>query len=312
MADALTVSVVTPCLNAGPHIAATIQSVLSQDYPKIEYLVMDAGSTDGTLDVLRPFGERVRWISQPDRGQADAINKGFAQTHGEILAWLNADDTYLPGAVRAAAKFLAEHPDVAMVYGDANFIDAAGNLIGPCAHIEPFNKHRLFHYSDFIVQPAAFFRRSAFEAVGGLDPALHWAMDYDLWLKIAGRYTMQHIPVAMANYRWLGESKTASGGWKRLDEIRDLLNRHGCGLPAYVNLERVNAHLQDAAAALRRGELAQAAGNACRAAAALIASPRAMWSLFSPRTWRIIYTGRVLRGAGKSEIRNPNPRIKSQ
>ncbi len=131
MADPLTVSVVTPCFNPGKHLAATIQSVLSQDYPHVEYLVMDAGSTDGTLDLLRSFGDRVRWISEPDHGQADAINRGFSRATGQILAWLNADDTYAPGAIGAAAKFLSEQPGVAMVYGNADFIDADGNLIGP-------------------------------------------------------------------------------------------------------------------------------------------------------------------------------------
>ena len=307
MADALTVSVITPCFNAAAHIRATVESVLAQDYPHVEYLVMDGGSTDGTLDVLRSFGQRVRWISEPDRGQADAINKGFAQTHGQILAWLNADDTYAPGAIRTAADFLANHPDIAVVYGNANFIDAEGKLIGPCAHIEPYNKHRLFHYSDFIVQPAAFFRRSAFQAVGGLDPNLNWTMDYDLWLKLARDRSMQHIPQVLADYRWLGESKTASGGWKRLEEIRTLLRRHGCGTPAYVRLECINAHLQDAVAGVRRGQPGTAAANVVRATATLLASPRAMRSLFSPHTWRIIYTGRVLRRSGKSETRNPSP-----
>ena len=255
MADALTVSVVTPCFNPGRHLGATIESVLSQDYPHIEYLVMDGGSTDGTLDLLRSFGDRVRWISQPDRGQADAINRGFSRTAGEVLAWLNADDTYAPGAVRAAVEFLAENPSVAMVYGNADFIDANGNLIGPCAHVEPFNRHRLIHYSDFIVQPAAFFRRSAFESVGGVDADLHWTMDYDLWLKLAERHTIQYLPRVLANYRWLGGSKTASGGWNRLDEIRSVLRRHGAGTPAFVRLECVNASVQDALQSLKHGKL---------------------------------------------------------
>src|SRR5207247_9700435 len=126
------------------------------------------------------------WSSGADGGQADAINRGFAQTPGGFLAWLNSADTYATGAVRAAAEFLARHDDVAMVYGDADFIDAAGNAIAPCAHVEPrFSRRRLLHYSDFIVQPAAFFRRAAFEAGGGLDRSLNCARDYDLWRKFA-------------------------------------------------------------------------------------------------------------------------------
>ena len=156
-----TVSVVTPSFNGGRYVSRTIQSVLDQDCPEIEYLVMDGGSTDQTREVLAQFanqsGGRVTWVCEPDHGQADAINKGFARTRGDILAWLNCDDTYVAGAVRAAAEYLAAHPEVALVYGDANFIDAHGDLIGPCVHVEPFNRGRLFRYSDIIVQPAAFF-----------------------------------------------------------------------------------------------------------------------------------------------------------
>jgi glycosyltransferase involved in cell wall biosynthesis len=282
-------------LNPGKHLAATIQSVLLQDYPAVEYLVMDAGSTDGAVDLLRSFGDRLKWVSEPDRGQADAINQGFARTTGEILAWLNADDTYTPGAIRTAAEYLAAHPDVAVVYGNADFIDAAGHRIGPCAHVEPFNRNRLIHYSDFIVQPAAFFRRSAFDAVGGVDPNLHWTMDYDLWLKLAENHVFHQIPDVLANYRWLGESKTAGGGWKRLDEIRDLLRRHGAGMPAYVRLECVNALMQEAASSVKRGRVIPAVERMSRALLTLLASPRAMASLCSLHTWRIIYTGQVLR-----------------
>jgi glycosyltransferase involved in cell wall biosynthesis len=295
MPSPLTVSVVTPCLNPGKHLEATIHSVLSQDYPSVEYLVMDAGSSDGTVDLLHSYGDRFRWISAPDRGQADAINKGFAQTTGEILAWLNADDTYTPGAIRIAAEYLAAHPEVAVVYGNADFIDAHGRRIGPCAHIEPFDRNRLIHYSDFIVQPAAFFRRSAFQAVGGVDANLHWSMDYDLWLKLAKNHIFHFIPDVLANYRWLGASKTAAGGWKRLDEIRDLLARHGHGMPAYVRLECINALLQEAAGFVKRGQPVVAIERVSRAMTTLLVSPRAMASLFSPHTWQIIYTGQILR-----------------
>jgi len=201
----LPVAIVTPSYNTGRYVGATVRSVLEQGYAPLDYLVMDGGSTDETVEVLKSFGARVRWVSERDKGQSDAINRGFGQTRGEVLGWLNSDDTYAPGALRAAAEFLAAHPDVAMVYGDADFIDASGQRIGRCQHVEPvFNPHRLLHYSDFIVQPAAFFRRSAFEAVGGLDPSLNWAMDYDLWLKFAAAgFKVAYLPRALANYRWL-------------------------------------------------------------------------------------------------------------
>src|SRR3954466_15786779 len=127
--------IVTPSYNTGRYIGPAVRSVLAQDYPHVDYVVMDGGSTDDTVDVLKSFGPRLRWVSERDRGQSDAINRGFAQTRGDVLGWLNSDDTYAPGAVRAASDFLARHEDVAMVYGEADFIDAAGNTIAPCAHV---------------------------------------------------------------------------------------------------------------------------------------------------------------------------------
>src|SRR5205814_7888102 len=138
---------------------------------------------------------------------------------------LNSDDTYEPGAFRAVGEFFRDHPDVALVYGEADYTDAQGELIAPCVHVEPYSKHRLFYYSDFIVQPAAFFRRSAFEAVGSLDPGIHWAMDYDLWLRMAQRFQVAHLPRLLAHFRWLADNKTATGGWGRLDEIGRIFQR---------------------------------------------------------------------------------------
>ena len=300
------VAIVTPSYNTGGHVRAAVESVLAQDYPHVDYVVMDGGSTDDTVDALRGFGPRLRWVSERDRGQSDAINRGFAQTRGDVLGWLNSDDTYAPGAVRAAAEFLARHEDVAMVYGEADFIDAAGNVIGPCAHVEPrFSHKRLLHYSDFIVQPAAFFRRGAFEAVGGLDPSLNWAMDYDLWLKFAARnYKVAYLPRVLAHYRWLGDSKSAAGGWGRLDEVDKVARRHGAKrTPAYFRLERVNLHLAEARQALRHGDYGASASALARATGNLVSSPKAMWSLLSPRTWRVIYTGQVLRSRAVQAVR---------
>lgn len=291
-------AIVTPSYNTGAYVSAAIRSVLDQDWPHVDYLVMDGGSTDNTVEVLTSFGPRLKWVSQRDQGQADAINRGFAQTRGDVLGWLNSDDAYAPGALRAAAEFLGAHPDVAMVYGDADFIDAAGDRVARCAHVEPlFSRRRLLHYSDFVVQPAAFFRRSAFDAVGGLDPSLNWAMDYDLWLKFAAaNFKVAYLPRVLANYRWLGDSKSAAGGWGRLKEVDAVARRHGSRrTPAYFRLERVNLHLTEGRAALRHGDVGSAAASLARATGNLLSSPRAMCSLLSPRTWRVIYTGQVLR-----------------
>jgi len=160
-----TVSVVTPSYNQGPYIESTIKSVVTQDYPHIEYLVMDAVSTDNTLDLLAKYAAEypniLRYVSEKDRGQAHALNKAVAQTRGQIIGWLNSDDTFEPGAVATAAQYFAEHPDIDLLYGDANFTDPQDRLIARCAHVEPYNWHRLVHYTDFIVQPAALLKRWA-------------------------------------------------------------------------------------------------------------------------------------------------------
>ena len=200
-----------------------------------------------------------------------------------------------PRRIAAAAEFFASNPDVGVVYGDADFIDDAGNAIGPCRHVESFDRDRLLHYSDFIVQPAAFFRRSVFEQVGGRDPSLHWAMDYDFWLKASAITSFQYIPQNLAHYRWLDDSKTGSGGQRRLDEVRKVAGRHGVfSLPAYFRLEEARLNLIDAARHARRGQL-RLAGRRCATAAMACCSGGAMRSLLSLRTWRIIRMGQILR-----------------
>jgi len=303
-----TLSIITPSYNQAPYVEATVRSVLDQDYPQVEYVVIDGASTDGTPEVLRrlerEYGGRLRWVSERDDGQADAINKGIALTSGEVIAWINSDDTYAAGALAAAAAFFAEHAEVALLYGDADFIDASGRTIARCAHVEPWSGrrslHRLIHYSDFIVQPAAFFRRSAFAAVGGLDPSLHWSMDYDLWIKLASKFPVAYIPRLLAHYRWFGENKSAVGGNERLAEVAQVAARHGArGLPGYFRLEAVRQNLLDAAASARRGRFPAAARLAAHAVATVATSPPAMASLLSPRTWKIIYTGQILRSRGQ-------------
>jgi len=131
MSEQPLVSIVTPSFNQVKYLEETIRSVLEQDYPKIEYIVIDGGSTDGSVEVIRKYADRLAyWVSEADRGQTDAINKGFATAHGSILAWLNSDDTYKPGAVSEAVAYLQNHPNIGMVYGDLDFIDEQSKIIG--------------------------------------------------------------------------------------------------------------------------------------------------------------------------------------
>jgi glycosyltransferase involved in cell wall biosynthesis len=200
------VSVVTPSYNQGRFIRETIESVLAQDYPRVEYLVVDGGSTDETLAVLRSYGDRLAWVSEPDRGQADAINKGWRRARGEILAYLNSDDTYLPGAITAAVGGLAEHPRAVAVYGEGYHTDEAGRILARYP-TEPFSMPRLAE-TCFICQPTVFLRRSAVEQVRYLDESRQYCMDYDLWIRVARVGTLHYLPRYLATTRLHPETKT--------------------------------------------------------------------------------------------------------
>lgn len=232
------VTIVTPSFNQGQFIADAIDSVLAQDYPAIEYMVVDGGSTDATLDVLQSYGDRIRWTSGPDGGQSDAIHRGFLAGSGEYLAWLNSDDRYVPGAISAAVGALAVDPSVALLYGQGEFIDSDGAVIGPCLHIEPWNLERLVGTVNFLLQPATLFRRDAYLAVGGIDRALNYCMDYDLWIRLGSRYPVRFLPQLLAQARVYEGTKTATGGLPRLEEMERMIRANGGrGLPKAFRLE---------------------------------------------------------------------------
>ncbi len=196
------VSVITPSYNQARFLEATIRSVLEQDYPRIEYFILDGGSTDGSLDIIKKYAPRLAgWVSEKDEGQTDAINKGFARATGEILAWLNSDDTYEPGAVREAVEFLRGRPEVGMVYGEANYIDENGRVIGrfPAAQTDYTRLRRGYVH---IPQQASFWRADLWKKIGPLDPSFYFAMDYDLWVRLARISTLQYLPGQVwANFR---------------------------------------------------------------------------------------------------------------
>ncbi len=202
------VSIVTPSFNQARFLEETIRSVLAQDYPRLEYLIVDGGSTDGSVEIIRRYADRLAWwVSEPDQGQTDAINKGFARARGEILAWLNSDDTYEPHAVREAVAFLQAHPEVGLVYGDANYIDEHGHVMGrfPAAQTDYARLRRGYVH---IPQQAAFFRAALWRQVGPLDPSFYFAMDYDLWVRLAKISEIRYVPRLWANFRIHGDAKT--------------------------------------------------------------------------------------------------------
>jgi|YNPMSStandDraft_1061717.scaffolds.fasta_scaffold00775_4 glycosyltransferase involved in cell wall biosynthesis len=218
------VSIVTPVLNLAEFIEEAVQSVLNQDYPRIEYLVMDGGSTDGTLEILAKYSDRVRVISAPDRGTADAVNRGFRLSSGEIFAFLNADDSYLPGAVRTAVEHLAAHPEAGGVYGEANWITEDGCFIGRYP-TRDFDAEALAH-ECYICQPACFVRRRVFQQAGLLDADLECVFDYELWMRIARFARLDRIDAVLANSRMRRRSKTLSRRRRVFQEALCALKRH--------------------------------------------------------------------------------------
>jgi glycosyltransferase involved in cell wall biosynthesis len=171
-------------------------------------MVVDGGSTDGTTDVIQKYKDKLAWfVSEKDKGQTDAINKGFNRATGEILAWLNSDDTYEPGAVSAAVRYLHDHPEVGMVYGDCNFINENGKVIGKFDAAQT-NYHLLRQGFTHIPQQTMFFRAELWKHVGPLDPSFYFAMDYDLWTRIAKRTEIKYLPQTWANFRLHTSGKT--------------------------------------------------------------------------------------------------------
>lgn len=214
MAEA-SVSVVTPSYNQGEFIERTVRSVLEQGIDGLDYFVVDGGSSDGTVEVLRRYQDRLRWVSEPDRGQADAVNKGLRGTRGEIIGWINSDDVYYPGALAAVRHVFAEHPEVDVVYGRADHIDVDDAVLEPYP-TEPWDAEDLAEVC-FLCQPATFFRRRVVELYGPLDARLRYCMDYEYWLRLSrglrldeGRLRRTRAEVGEARFAYLDEALAGS------------------------------------------------------------------------------------------------------
>ena len=202
----LKVSIITPSYNQGDFLEATIESVLSQDYPDIEYIIMDGGSTDGSADIIRKYDDRLAyWVSEPDNGQSEAINRGFEHATGDILTWICSDDTLLLGAVSTAVSLFEKHPDAGLIYGDAWNIDAEGKQLD-IRYGVPFSV-RAMVVDNLVPQPASFFSRAAWERFGPANEGLQYAMDRQLWLRMNGRIPIYYEPVTLATMRRHPEAK---------------------------------------------------------------------------------------------------------
>lgn len=200
------VSIITPSFNQGGFIEETINSVLSQNYHNIEYIVVDGASTDNTINILKKYESQIKWISEKDNGQADAINKGFKMTKGEIIYWLNSDDVLLPGAISKVIDDYNNNPDIDIIYGKCHFTDIANKIVGKYP-TEVFDSRRLAMF-NFICQPSTFFKRKAFFDSDCLNEDLQYALDYDLWIRMAKNFKFKYLPEFLSCYRLHDASKT--------------------------------------------------------------------------------------------------------
>ena len=214
-------SVITPSYQQGYFIERTIQSVISQSDASIDYVICDGGSQDETLSILKRYRPHLRWLSEPDRGQADAVNKGLSMAKGDIIAWINSDDIYYPDAFKAVSAFFEAHPNVLAVYGQADWIDEYDRIIAAYP-TKPWQYQQL-KKECYLCQPAVFFRRCLVEQLGNLDDKLHYCMDYELWLRYGRQNLFAYLPIKLAGSRVYASNKTLRGRLAAHREANEML-----------------------------------------------------------------------------------------
>jgi glycosyltransferase involved in cell wall biosynthesis len=228
MSEQPLVSIVTPSFNQGRFVGETLRSVAEQSYPYIEHIIIDGQSADDSLAVIKAhvgrYPGRVTWVSEPDQGQADAINKGLRRASGTILAYLNSDDTYTPDAVKQVVDHFQRNPDISLVHGQGFHMDTDGNRMNaypsqPC-------DHRSLFENCYICQPTTFWRRDAFDAIGEFNTSLRYAMDYDYWIRLSKRFSMAYLNIHLANTRLHREAKTVQQRNQMHREILQVVKSH--------------------------------------------------------------------------------------
>jgi glycosyltransferase involved in cell wall biosynthesis len=238
-----TLTVITPCLNAAATLPAALASVREQAYPGLEHIVVDGGSTDGTVDLLRA-AEGIRWISEPDRGLSHALNKGIGMASGDVIGELNADDVYEPGALALVGATLRDRPDAMWLTGYCRIIDGEGREIRK--RITAYKNWLLRHYSlslylthNFVSAPATFFRREALEEASGFDERYRISVDYDLQLRIARRHEPIVLRHNLSAFRMVDGTLSMSGFRTQFREHAEQARRHGDGHRAAVVLNQL-------------------------------------------------------------------------
>jgi len=222
------VSIITPSYNQAQFLEATILSVLNQDYPNLEYIIVDGGSTDGTLEILKRYSDQITWISEPDQGQSDGFNKGVARAKGDVIGWLNSDDLYEPGAIRQVVQYFVEHPDASVVYGNCTVIDDQGQEIeykkGSYTRQKLVEFWREWYQGLFY--SSTFYHRRVFDKVGDLDVNLQMAMDYEFLLRVGEFFDFHYLDADLSRFRRHGWSKSSRGWDKFMVELRPLVKNY--------------------------------------------------------------------------------------
>jgi len=237
------VSIITPSFNQGQFLEASIRSVLEQDYPNVEYIIVDGGSKDNSVDVIKKYRDRLAWwVSEKDKGHADALNKGFSHATGEILAWLNSDDIYFPHAVSQAVEILKAKPEVGMVYGDADLIDDSGAPAGRFASKQT-SYQQMLRGSVHIPQATTFFRADLWRQVGPLDLSLFFSFDYDLWVRLAKVSQILYIPKRWAKFRIHDAGKTIINDDRCYPDMLRVQQREGWSWFSMLRLRMITRKL---------------------------------------------------------------------
>ena len=239
-ANLLKITIVTPSYNQDRYLEQTIRSIVEQGYPALEYMILDGGSTDGSVEILKKYERHLAyWTSQKDAGQADAISRGFARATGDILGWVNSDDFLLPEALEKVGKFFVRNPQTDLVIGGGLVVDEAGNRVRKFYSF-PQSFESLLVGGQFFQQPSSFWRRSAYEAVGGVDTSFHYCFDYDLFLRLTKNRKPGRIPAMLSAFRGHLQSKGATTGDRWGAELELIRKRHN--IDRWQSQEREQLH----------------------------------------------------------------------
>ena len=234
MSEFLRISIITPSYNQAVFIEQTISSVLSQSYPNLEYVIIDGGSTDGTVEILKQYDERIAWVSERDRGQSDALNKGMKQATGNIVGFINSDDLLAPQSLWRVSDYFRKHPDAYWVSGKCRNIDENGIEIRKSVTLYKnawmlTRSYTALMITNYLSQPATFWRREIMDEVGFFDESLHYSMEYDLWLRIGQKYRLYTIDDYLASFRIHSASKAGSSANAPFDADLEILKRYAKG-----------------------------------------------------------------------------------